>query len=153
MITDKHTSLEHEMRFLTNLRDSVTPFNDPWMSSQSDSSLIKIEHFKDYCIDTEALVFMFNGGSPYGFTIHPNHGFLAPWPYLCSTSLSKKKLSPKSITISRGFMRFRPLFGTQQLDYTRLLIGCFCLDETDIIRLYKSHINWFVAEQKYAKYK
>ncbi len=23
-----------------------------------------------YCIDTEALVFMFNGGSPYGFTIH-----------------------------------------------------------------------------------
>ncbi len=24
-----------------------------------------------YCIDTEALVFMFNGGSPYGFTIHP----------------------------------------------------------------------------------
>ncbi len=24
-----------------------------------------------YCIDTEALVFMFNGGSSYGFTIHP----------------------------------------------------------------------------------
>ena len=24
-----------------------------------------------YCIDTEALVFMINGGSPYGFTIHP----------------------------------------------------------------------------------
>ena len=23
-----------------------------------------------YCIDAEALVFMFNGGSPYGFTIH-----------------------------------------------------------------------------------
>ena len=23
------------------------------------------------CIDTEALVFMFNGGSPYNFTIHP----------------------------------------------------------------------------------
>ncbi len=22
-----------------------------------------------YCIDTEALVFMFNGGSPYGFTM------------------------------------------------------------------------------------
>ncbi len=64
-----------------------------------------------YCIDTEALVFMFNGGSPYGFTIHPingldglkvpllvytnhinnkkhvHHGFLAPRPYLCSTSL------------------------------------------------------------------
>ena len=24
-----------------------------------------------YCIDTEALVLMFNGGSYYGFTIHP----------------------------------------------------------------------------------
>ena len=24
-----------------------------------------------YCIDTEALVFMFNEGSSYGFTIHP----------------------------------------------------------------------------------
>ncbi len=24
-----------------------------------------------YCIDTEALVFMFNGGSSYGFTINP----------------------------------------------------------------------------------
>ncbi len=23
-----------------------------------------------YCIDTEAWVFMFNGGSPYGFTIN-----------------------------------------------------------------------------------
>ncbi len=59
-----------------------------------------------YCIDTKALVFMSNGGSLYGFTIHPiftrismlylhinnkkhvHHGFLAPWPYLCSTSLS-----------------------------------------------------------------
>ncbi len=59
-----------------------------------------------YCIDTEALVFMCNGGSPYGFTIHPiftricmlytnhinnkkhvHHAFLAPQPYLCSTSL------------------------------------------------------------------
>ncbi len=47
-----------------------------------------------YCIDTEALVFMFNGGSPYGFTIHHinnekhvHHGFQAPRPYLCSTSL------------------------------------------------------------------
>ena len=53
-----------------------------------------------YCIDTKALVFMFNGGSPYGFTIHPiftnhinnekhvHHAFLTPRPYLCSTSLS-----------------------------------------------------------------
>ncbi len=65
-----------------------------------------------YCIDTEALVFMFNGGSPCGFTIHPifngldglkvpllytnhinnkkhvHHGFLEPRSYLCSTSLS-----------------------------------------------------------------
>ncbi len=24
-----------------------------------------------YCIDIEALVFMFNGGSSYGFAIHP----------------------------------------------------------------------------------
>ncbi len=50
-----------------------------------------------YCIDTKALVFMFNGGSPYRFTIvytndinnekHVHHGFLAPRPYLCSTSL------------------------------------------------------------------
>ncbi len=28
-------------------------------------------HLRMYCIDTEALVFMFNGGSPYSFTIHP----------------------------------------------------------------------------------
>ncbi len=53
-----------------------------------------------YCIDTKVLAFMFNGGSPYGFTIHPiftnhinnekhvHHGFLAPRPYLCSTSLN-----------------------------------------------------------------
>ncbi len=61
---------------------------------------------RTYCIDTEALVFMFNGGSSYGFTIHPNltgiymllvytnhinnekhmhHGFLAPQAYLCGT--------------------------------------------------------------------
>ena len=55
-----------------------------------------------YCIDTEALVFMFNKGSPYGFTIHTNHinhkkhihhGFLAPQVYLCSTSLRLKKYS------------------------------------------------------------
>ena len=32
-------SLEGELRFF-NLRDSVIPCNDPWMSSQSDSSLI-----------------------------------------------------------------------------------------------------------------
>ncbi len=43
---------------------------------------------------------MFNGGSPYSFTIHPiftyhinnkkqvHHGFLAPRAYLCSTSLT-----------------------------------------------------------------
>ncbi len=62
-----------------------------------------------YCIDTEAIAFMFNGGSSCGSTIHPidtkigkvlvwtnhinyekclEHGFLAPWVYLCSTSLS-----------------------------------------------------------------
>ncbi len=69
-----------------------------------------------YCIDTEALVFVFNGGSSYGFTNHPiftricmldglmgpllvytnhinntkymHHGFLVlPRAYLCSTSL------------------------------------------------------------------
>ncbi len=44
-----------------------------------------------YCIDTEALVFMFSGGSPYTNHInnkkHVHHGFLAPRPYLCSTSL------------------------------------------------------------------
>ncbi len=51
------------------------------------------EELRMYCIDTEALVFMFNGGSPYGFINHINdekqvhHGFLAPRPYLCSTSL------------------------------------------------------------------
>ncbi len=73
-----------------------------------------------YCIDTEALVFMFNGGSPYGFTIHPiftriymlyglkvpllvytnhinnekhvHHGFLAPRASLCSTSLKASLL-------------------------------------------------------------
>ncbi len=64
-----------------------------------------------YCIDTEALVFMFNGGSSYGFTIHPiftricrlytnhlnnekhmHHGFLAPQPHLCSTSFKRKVL-------------------------------------------------------------
>ena len=30
-----------------------------------------IEELRMYCIDTEALVFMCNGGSPYSFTIHP----------------------------------------------------------------------------------
>ena len=34
-------SLEDKLRFLTHLLDSVIPFNDPWMSSQSDSSLTK----------------------------------------------------------------------------------------------------------------
>ncbi len=29
----------------------------------------------------------------------------------------REKLSPKSITIPQGFARFKPLFGTQQLDY------------------------------------
>ncbi len=48
-----------------------------------------------YCIDTEALALMFNGGSPNGFTIHlinnkkhVYHGFLAPRPYLCCTSIN-----------------------------------------------------------------
>ncbi len=52
-------------------------------------------------IHTEALVFLFNGGSSYSFTSHVDsvyanhinneklmhHGFLAPQAYLCSTSL------------------------------------------------------------------
>ncbi len=48
-----------------------------------------------YCIDTEALVFMFNGGSPYGINNekHVHHGFLAPRPYLCSTSLRTKQIN------------------------------------------------------------
>ncbi len=33
-------SLEDELRFFTDLHDSVILFNDPWMSSQRDSSLI-----------------------------------------------------------------------------------------------------------------
>ena len=57
-----------------------------------------------YCIDTEALVFMFNGGSSYkkklcaGYTNHINNerymhrGFLAPKAYLCSTSLQAFKV-------------------------------------------------------------
>ncbi len=63
----------------------------------------EIAAIKDVLHSTEALVFMFNGGRPYGFTIHPiftyhmnnekhvHHGFLAPWPYLCSTSLNDPK--------------------------------------------------------------
>ncbi len=35
------TSLEDELRFLTDLRDSVIHLNDPWMSSQSNFSLNK----------------------------------------------------------------------------------------------------------------
>ena len=49
-----------------------------------------------YCIDAEALVFMFSGGSCYGFTTHHindgkhmHDGFLAPPAYLCSTSLNR----------------------------------------------------------------
>ncbi len=73
-----------------------------------------------YCIDTEALVFMFNGGSPNGFTIHldghkvpllvytnhinnkklVHHGFLAPWPYLCSTSLTNLATNQSIINLS-----------------------------------------------------
>ncbi len=60
-----------------------------------------------YCIDTEVIAFMFNGGSSCGSSIHPidtkigrvylcyngyekciEHWFLAPWVYLCSTSLT-----------------------------------------------------------------
>ncbi len=43
-----------------------------------------------YCIYTEALVLMFNGGSSYGFTIYPIFTricMLYPGGYLCSTSL------------------------------------------------------------------
>ena len=39
----------------------------------SHSSLIEtvnVEVLKMYCIDTKVLVFMFNRGSSYGFTIH-----------------------------------------------------------------------------------
>ncbi len=61
----------------------------------SDGYRLRFYQLRMYCIDTEALVFMFNGGSPYGFTIppinnkkHVHHGFLAPQPYLCSTSLN-----------------------------------------------------------------
>ncbi len=39
--------------------------------SKEMKTLNHILHLRMYCIDTEALVFMFNGGSPYGFTIHP----------------------------------------------------------------------------------
>ncbi len=77
-------------------------------SMQTQRKLLRM-----YCIDTEALVFMFNGGSSDGFTINPiftricifkgpllvyiyhinnekymHHGFLAPQAYPCSTSLS-----------------------------------------------------------------
>ena len=53
-----------------------------------------------YCIDTGAIAFMFNGGSSCGSTIHPvdtklctEHCFLAPWVYLCSTSLNYAQMS------------------------------------------------------------
>ncbi len=83
-------------------------------------------HLRMYCIDTKALVFMFNEGSSYGFTIpsifipllvytnhinnekHVHHGFLAPRTYLCSTSLtmrlnnkSRARWYPKKCTLSR----------------------------------------------------
>ncbi len=32
---------------------------------------VSVDMLRVYCIDTEALVFMFNAGSSYGFTIHP----------------------------------------------------------------------------------
>ena len=69
-----------------------------------------------YCIDTEALVFMFNGGSSYGFTIlvynnyinnekYMRHGFLAPQAYLCSTSLSKNNI----VACWRGGISIKPI--------------------------------------------
>ncbi len=59
------------------------------------------------CIYTEALVFMFNGGSSYGFNLlvytnhinnerHMHHGFLA---YLCSISFTGKSLYTSQILV------------------------------------------------------
>ncbi len=70
-----------------------------------------------YCIDTEALVFMFNGGSHCGFTKHTcinnekhvHHGFLTPRPYLCSTSLKEKMAQPFS-KMASGWSHFGSTF-------------------------------------------
>ena len=62
-----------------------------------------------YCTDTRAMAFMFNGDSSCISTIHPidnNHinneicieyCFLAPWAYLCNTSLTQYNMEPQSI--------------------------------------------------------
>ncbi len=47
-----------------------------------------------YCIDTEALVFMFNGGSPYSFTIHQM--FTRICPCRNPSSIEYSASSPRS---------------------------------------------------------
>ncbi len=38
---------------------------------ETDLQIKKQHALRMYCIDTEALVYMFNGGSCYSLTIHP----------------------------------------------------------------------------------
>ncbi len=57
----------------------IGPILEVWLKSYSD--LLPL-HLRMYCIDTEALVFNHINNKK-----HVHHGFLAPQPYLCSTSL------------------------------------------------------------------
>ncbi len=52
--------------------DSVYPLCITEKAEYVDNILDTVELLlRMYCIDTEALVFVFNGGSSYSFTIHP----------------------------------------------------------------------------------
>ncbi len=54
---------------INTLLASACPFIDCEGNTGYQSSIFIM--LRMYCINTEASVFMFNGGSSYGFTIHP----------------------------------------------------------------------------------
>ena len=51
----------------SDLRCPDSHITGPYVDANTPSLVV----LRMYCIDTEALVFMFSGGSSYGFTIHP----------------------------------------------------------------------------------
>ncbi len=105
-----------------------------------------------YCIDTEALVFMFNGGSSYGFTIHPSHiknemylhhCFLAPRGYLCSTSLrGSVKLISTNLTnlVSLRQFHHRPIYWFTDTNFYKFeLFSLLCYNITGCPEVAKLH--------------
>ncbi len=127
--------------FSTFLRGLVTYIR------QSTLSLVNTVHSRSgdgwylrmYCIDTKALVFMFNGGSSYGFTIHPIFTRICMLPYVCPSHKNNDMYLHHCFLAPRGYLC------STSLKYQLFLMHMVCVDTTSFEQCTKSKTMRFDA--------